>query len=116
MPLYRYILIKPFDENPFQQIKREGNIITDLGGQKPIYKSQETGMWEEEESYVHVGLVWEVGPETKYVKEGDVVMYNINSEVPVPFYKQGLVIVDECRITAVVNEDLKNRFTAIKSK
>lgn len=110
MPLYRYVLVKPFEENPFQQIKREGKIIIDTGGQSPIYKSKETGGWEEEESYVHVGTVLEVGPESKYLQIGDVIMYNINSEVPVPFYKQGFVVVDETRVTAVINEKLHERF------
>lgn len=110
MPLYRYILVKPFDENPFQQVERVGNIIVDRGGQKPIYVSKETGGWEEEQSYVHVGVVIEVGPEAKYIKTGDVVMYNINSEVPIPFYKQGFVTVDETRVTAVINEKLHERF------
>lgn len=111
MTLYRYVLVKPFEENPFQQIQREGSIITDLGGQKPIYKSRETGDWEEEESYVHVGLVLEVGPDAKYLKEGDVIIYNKNSEVPVPFYKQGFVAIDETRVTAVINEKLHERFS-----
>lgn len=112
MPIYRYALIQPFDENPFQQIKREGSIITDLGGQKPIYKSQESGEWEEEESFVHVGTVMEVGTKCEYLKEGDVVMFPKTAEVPVPFYKQGLVIVDEQRIMVVINENLKERFNA----
>lgn len=110
MPIYRYALIQPFNENPFQQMKQENGIITDLGGQKPIYKSNETGDWEEEESYIHVGTVMEVGPKCEYLKEGDVVMFPKTGEVPVPFYKMGLVIVDECRVIAVINEGLKERF------
>ena len=74
-PLYEGILIKPYAENPFQQIKKEGAIIVDLGGQKPIYKSHEDGEYHEEKQFVKVGLVVEVGPTTRYIKEGDVVMW-----------------------------------------
>ena len=31
MPGTSYLLIKPFDTNPFQEVKIEGGIITDLG-------------------------------------------------------------------------------------
>jgi hypothetical protein len=36
------------------------------------------------------------------------------SAVPVPFYKQGLILVNENRVLAVVNEGLTNRFKEIK--
>lgn len=110
MPIYRYALIKPFDENPFQQVKREGRLITDLGGAKPIYKSNETGEWEEEESYIGIALIIEVGPECKYLKVGDVVMYRKESAFPIPFYAQNFQILDEQRVSAVINEGLHERF------
>lgn len=103
-PVYNYIIIKPYEENPFQQIKKEGSIIIDSGGLTPIYKSQEDGEIHEEESYVHTGMVTAVGPECKYIKEGDIVMWTKNSEVPIPFYKEGLVLVNETRIMIRVRE------------
>ena len=104
------LLIKPFDENPFQMIKREGRIITDLGGQKPIYKSRETGEFEEEEQFIHVGTVI-----CKWIEEGDIVMWRKVSETPVPFYKQGLVLVNEQSIMTAVNEGLTARFNKVKN-
>ena len=109
-PLYEGVLIKPLAQNPFQKIKRVGNIITDTGGLIPEYKSKETGEWEEEESFIHYGVVQEVGPTCKYLKEGDVVMWRKPSETPVPFYKQGLVLVNERSIMITVNVGLADRF------
>jgi hypothetical protein len=109
-PLYEGVLIKPLAQNPFQKIKREGLIITDTGGLTPEYKSRETGEWEEEESFIHYGIVQEAGPTCKYLKEGDVVMWRKPSETPVPFYKQGLVLVNEHSIMITVNVGLADRF------
>lgn len=110
MPLTSYALISPFKTNPFQKIKTTSNgLITDLGGLAPQYKSQETGDIEEEKEYVRVGIVTETGTECKFLKPGDIVFYNIASEVQVPFFKFGFVIVAEQRILAVVNEGLTKR-------
>ena len=114
-PLYEGILIKPFDENPFQRIKKEGNLIVDLGGQKPEYKSNHTGEWEEEESFIHYGVIIAVGPTAKFTKEGDIVMWRKPSETPVPFYKQGFVLVNEHSIMVTINEGLEERFKNINN-
>lgn len=110
MPMGSYALIKPFEQNPFQQIKvSKGGIITDLGGQPITYKSNETGEYEEEQQYIKVGTVIETGYKCEYLKEGDIVFYTIASECMVPFFKQGFVVVSEQRIIAVVNEKLTER-------
>jgi hypothetical protein len=75
-----------------------------------LLKSNETGEYQEEERFIMVGNVLEVGPECKWIAEGDVVMWAKPSEVAVPFFKQGLVIVNENRIIVTVNEGLKKRF------
>ena len=110
MPMFSYALIQPFEKNPFQQIKiSEGGIITDLGGLTPQYKSNETGEMEEEQQYIKVGTVIEVGHKCEFLKPGDIVFYTIASEVMVPFFRQGFVVVAEQRIIAVVNEKLTER-------
>lgn len=114
-PFGQYVLIKPFDQNPFQRIKKEGNIITDLGGLTPIYKSNETGQFEEEESFIHVGTVIEIGPDVRYLRQGDAVMWTAPTELPIPFYKQGLVTVFEPNIKAIINIGLEERFNKIKN-
>lgn len=110
MPLTSYVLISPFEKNPFQKMAVDkSGLILDTGGLAPTYKSQETGEVEEEREYVRVGMVTETGTECKFLKPGDIVFYNIASEVQVPFYKFGFVIVAEQRIIAVVNEGLSKR-------
>lgn len=116
MPMFNYALIKPFEQNPFQQIKvSKSGIITDLGGYAPQYKSNETGQMEEEQQFIKVGTVVEVGHKCEFLKPGDVVFYTIASECMVPFYKMGFVVVAEQRIMAVVNEKLTERREEFKN-
>lgn len=111
MPLGNYILIKEFEQNPFQRIVRDSSgLITDLGGMKPIFKNTDNGEIEEEELFIKVGVVQETGPECKYLQIGDTVFYSKPASIVVPFYKQGLVQVCENRIIAVVNKGLSKRF------
>jgi co-chaperonin GroES (HSP10) len=110
MPMTNHVLVKPFEKNPFQQIKvTESGIITDLGGMTPEVKSNETGQLEEEQQFIKVGTVIETGPKCEFLKEGDVVFFTVASEMMVPFFRQGFVVVNENRIIAVVNEGLTNR-------
>ena len=116
MPIGSYLLVKPFSENPFQRIVKDSKsgLILDLGGQKPEYKNTDNGEIEEEESFIIVAVVQEVGPECKYIKPGDTIMYTKPSAVPVPFYKQGLALVNEMRVLVVINEGLTKRFNELK--
>lgn len=106
-----YALIKPFAHNPFQRIKMSKfGIITDTGGLTPEYKSEEDGMIHEEEELIKVGMVVETGYKCEFLKKGDLVFYNdMASAIQVPFYKLGLVAVNEQRIIAVVNDDVTAR-------
>ena len=116
MPIGNYVLVKEFEENPFQRIVRDNKsgLILDLGGQKPQYKNTDNGEIEEEESFIKVGVIQEVGPECKWCKPTDTVMYTKPSAVPVPFYKQGLILVNETRVLVTINEGLTERFNKLK--
>ena len=118
MPIGNYLLVKQFEQNPFQRIVRDQKtgLITDLGGFSPVYKNTDNGEWEQEENIIKVAVVQEVGPECKWCKEGDTIMYTTMSAVPVPFYKQGLVLVNETRVLVTINEGLKERFDNIIKK
>lgn len=109
LPMSSYALIKPFESNPFQRVKVESGIITDLGGYTPTYKSHEDGQIHEEEQFIHVGTVIDTGWKCEFLKAGDVVFYTTASEAMIPFFKQGFVVVAESRIMAVVNEKLTER-------
>lgn len=110
--IYNYALVKPYAENPFQKMKiSSSGIIVDAGMLAPSVKSNETGEFVEEENFIHVGEVVDAGPKCEYIKDGDVIFWTKTSEVPVPFFKQGLVLVNENRVIAVVNEGLTDRFS-----
>jgi len=118
MPIGNYVLVKQFEENPFQRIVRDSKsgLILDMGGMAPQYKNTDNGEIEEEENVIKVGVIQEVGPETKWCQPDDTIFFTKNSAVPVPFYKQNLQLVCENRVLAVVNENLTERFKNIKNK
>lgn len=111
LPMSNYALVRPFEHNPFQRIKTtESGIITDTGGLTPEYKSQESGELMEETELIKVGIVVDTGYKCEFLKPGDLVFYNaMMSAVDVPFYRLGLVAVNEQRVIAVVNDDLTKR-------
>lgn len=94
-PMLSRVLIKPFEINPFQQIKVQNGIIVDTGGLAPEDFSNDTGQWEQQQQAIQVGTVYDVGPECKWVKQGDAVYYQRAAAVPVPFFSQGLFTVGE---------------------
>lgn len=109
-PLYEGIIIKPYLINPFQQIKKVDGLIVDLGGKAPEYKSHEDGKIHEEDSFIKVGKVYETGAKCAYVKVGDIVMWRKPSETPIPFYRQGFILVNEHSIITIFNSGLTERF------
>ena len=114
-PMFARLIIKPFKVNPFQKMEVKGSIIVDAGGYTPHAElNPMTGKYEEQKQFIITGCVVEVGPEVKYLQEGDVVYYRVDTAVPVPFLKQGLVTINENQVIAVVNEGLTERFNSIK--
>lgn len=114
-PMFSRILVQPFKVNPFQKIKVENGLIIDTGGYTPHTQlNEQTGRYEEQKQFIVTGCVIEVGPEVKYLKEGDVIFYRVDTAVPVPFFKQGFISLAESQIIAVVNEGLQDRFNNIK--
>lgn len=113
-PMFSRILVQPFKVNPFQKMKVENGLIIDTGGYTPHTQlNEQTGRYEEQKQFIVTGCVVEVGPEVKYLKEGDVIFYRVDTAVPVPFFKQGFVSLAESQIIAVVNEGLQDRFNNI---
>lgn len=114
-PMFSRVLVKPFKQNPFQQMKVKNGLIIDAGGYTPHAElNPMTGKYEEQKQFIVTGCVVEVGPDTKYLQEGDVIYYRVDTVVPVPFFKQGFVSIDEKQVIAVVNEGLTERFNNIK--
>lgn len=113
-PIFSRIIVKPLVHNPFQKVQMQGSLIVDTGGYTPHAELNPiSGQYEEQKEFIVTGCVIEVGPETKYLKEGDVVYYRRDTVVPVPFFKQGLVSLAENQVIAVVNEGLTERFNNV---
>lgn len=113
-PMFSRIIVKPLAHNPFQKVQVQGSIIVDAGGYTPHAElNPVSGQYEEQREFIVTGCVVEVGPETKYLKEGDVIYYRRDTVVPVPFFKQGLVSLAENQVIAVVNEGLTERFNNV---
>ena len=114
-PMFSRIIVQPFKVNPFQRVETKGSIIVDAGGYTPHAQiNPMTGKYEEQKQFIVTGCVIEVGPDTKYLREGDVIYYRVDTSVPVPFFKQGFISLDEKQVIAVVNEGLSERFNSIK--
>lgn len=113
-PLYNYILCSPFDKNPFNTIsKSEGGLYLPGEGDM-LEKNTDTGEMEESDNIMEVATVLAVGPEVKYVKEGDVIYYRRIQKVPIPFFRSGLISVNELAVMSVVNRGLTERFLTLK--
>lgn len=114
-PMFSRLIVKPFKQNPFQQMIVKNGLIIDAGGFTPHTQiNPMTGKYEEQNQFIVTGCVIEVGPDVKYLTEGDVIYYRVDTAVPVPFFKQGFISIDEKQVIAVVNEELTERFNNIK--
>lgn len=70
--------------------KSEGGLM--LAGEGDIFdKNPDTGEIEESDNVMEVATAMAVGPDVKYVKEGDVIYYRRVQKVPIPFFRSGLI-------------------------
>lgn len=114
-PMFSRVIFVPFENNPFQRIKQsESGLIIDTGGLTPEHFNTDTGETEEDKPDIITGVVQEVGPEVKYIRQGDVIFYREPTAIPVPFYKQKFWSIAENQVIAIVNEGLESRFKKIK--
>jgi co-chaperonin GroES (HSP10) len=105
MPLYNNLILRPYAENPYIEKKtKSGLLIND-----DQFKSQDSGEEEKLNELIRCAEVVEVGPECKYVKPGDDIFYNVVTVKPVPFQRQGFLLLNEVSVLAVMNDDLDER-------
>jgi len=111
-PIANYVIVRPFKENPFQKVKidEKTGLILSTGGLIPEYKKNDSGEFEEAEQVIKTGVVIQAGPECKWLKDGDTIMWAVMSEVVIPFYNFGFRLVNENRAICVINDDLEERF------
>lgn len=109
LPTNGYVLVRIYDKNPWEQVKMtESGLI--IPGYDGTYKSHETGEDETEQLAIRFAEVLAVGPEVKYIKEGDDIIFRNHTQLPAPFLGQSLWVVGQNNIIVTINEGLSERF------
>lgn len=104
-PCGRRVIFLPYEDNPYKAVETDkSGVIFGIESTKH-YKSTDSGEMEDNMMAVICAKVIAVGPDCKYVSEGDdiFVVKSVGS-MPVPFRKKGYYIIDEmnvlCKMTS----------------
>ena len=102
IPINTNVIIKPYEVNPYRKIdKTASGLIVGIESDK-TYKSNETGEITQNDTVIRVGQVIAAGNKCENVEVGDDVFFTTYSMTPIPFRKEGLIVVSEglliCRI------------------
>lgn len=106
VPMLNKVILLPYPRNPYRKVMH-GNIIVEYTGE---FDNPDSGTKDQLKELVGCAQVMEVGPEVKYLKEGDDVFYDTRTCYPVPFLSLGYIMTSEPQILCVLNENLKERF------
>lgn len=103
------LIIKPFDENPYVRNTTDSGLITDGGGH---FRNPDTGEMDLLRKTILYAIVVDAGPDTRHVKKGDEIIYSAQRLLPVPFKNQGLCLLNEGAVLAIINttDNLNDRF------
>lgn len=109
VPINAYVLVKPYDVNPYDKIEvSEGGLALNTKEHKIF--NQDKGEEEKAEMWERVGTVIEVSPTCKFIQVGDDIFYRKGQAVPISFLKLGLEVVAENQVLVVINTGVKERF------
>lgn len=109
MPINAYVLVKPYEVNPYDKIEvSEGGLAMNTKEHKIF--NQDKGEEEKAEMWERVGTVIEVSPLCKFLQEGDDIFYRKGQAIPISFLKLGLEVVAESQVLVVINTGVKERF------
>lgn len=109
VPINAYVLVKPYDVNPYDKIEiSEGGLALNTKEHKIF--NQDKGEEEKAEMWERVGTVIEVSPICKFIQVGDDIFYRKGQAVPISFLKLGLEVVAENQVLVVINTGVKERF------
>ena len=101
-PINMNVIIKPYEVNPYRKVdKTASGLIIGIESNK-TYKSNETGEIEQNNQIILTGRVVATGPKCENVEVGDDVFYTTYSMTPIPFRKEGLVVVSEGLLICVI--------------
>lgn len=104
-PIMNNVLINVYYENPYKKLVQDDEVVmTDE------FINPDSGMVDKLENNTFFGNVVEVGPECKFVKAGDDIIFDHRALFPTPFMGNELWMLNEQAIKAVINENLTERF------
>ncbi len=106
LPNGNRIILMPYPSNPYVKVLTEGGIYIQPTGQ---FFNKDTGTMDTMEENIICAKVIEVGPDCKDVRIGDDVYYHKNLATPLPFMGLGYQTTAEQQITAIINNNLKER-------
>ena len=104
-PCGRRVIFLPYDVNPYRAVETDDSgVIFGIESTKH-YKSNDTGEMEDNTEMVICAKVIAVGPDCKYVKEGDdIFVVKLAGGTPVPFRKKGYYVIDEMNVLCKMTE------------
>lgn len=109
-PLGSYVIVKPYKENPFQKVRVLDSGLVLNPSWRISTKDAMTGDFEDPDQQIITGVVVETGPDCKWLKVGDTIMWDKPTALPVPFFSFGFYRVNENLALCVINDDLDKRF------
>lgn len=105
MPLYSFVMIEFYDEDPYDKKYTESGLkLTE-----DVFENPDTGNLDKKEFPVKTAKVIDVGPDAKFVRQGDDVMVDSRTCRPIRFMGNIYFIVGEQNIITVIAENLKER-------
>lgn len=110
MPIGKGILVLPYDENPYQDGKTSEGFKTTDGE----FINEDSGEKDKMSKTFICGKIVEVGQDCVVAREGDDVIYHINTTRPLPFMGMGLYLINEASVLTLIGENLKDRVKTAK--
>ena len=110
MPLYNTVMVEFYDENPYEVKETEAGLKLTTG----LHESPDSGELEKKDMWYRVAKVLEVGPECKYVKQGDDVYLDFRGCRHFPFRGNVYWQAFEQNVIVVMADDLTERFKELK--
>lgn len=98
-PLFNYIIVRPFDVNPYKTRITNSGIVLQAGASA---YSQETGQQESLDQRIQYGIVMEIGDGVKTVQVGDEIYYDKLTAMPLPILDLGFQRVNEQNVISFV--------------
>lgn len=98
LPIYSNVVLEFYDDNPYRMLETtESGVLLGIDSTKK-YKSNETGEMEEAVDFIACAKVIAVGPDCKYIKEGEDVFAVKGIANKLPYRNQPYYVINESNI------------------